>query len=149
MSIEGQGHFLTLAQGHLHLKIKTGFSQKPLDQSKPNFICKLSGTGGAGVTDATYQVSWQSVHWFRSGKFFKGFYHMSHDVRKPDFAYAKTKTQISFAVTAKLISAFVFASRLEQSLCLLNSKFQASSSILWLYNPVCVGPGRKPRRPVF
>ena len=25
------------------------------------------------------------------------------------FAYAKTKTQISFAVTAKLISAFVFA----------------------------------------
>ena len=26
------------------------------------------------------------------------------------FAYAKTKTQISFAVTAKLISAFVFAS---------------------------------------
>ena len=27
------------------------------------------------------------------------------------FAYAKTKTQISFAVTAKLISAFVFASQ--------------------------------------
>ena len=25
------------------------------------------------------------------------------------FAYAKTKTQISFAVTSKLISAFVFA----------------------------------------
>ena len=30
-------------------------------------------------------------------------------MRKPVFAYAKTKTQISFAVTAKLISAFVFA----------------------------------------
>ena len=30
-------------------------------------------------------------------------------MRKPFFAYAKTKTQISFAVTAKLISAFVFA----------------------------------------
>ena len=29
-------------------------------------------------------------------------------MRKPVFAYAKTKTQISFAVTAKLISAFVF-----------------------------------------
>ena len=28
---------------------------------------------------------------------------------KTVFAYAKTKTQISFAVTAKLISAFVFA----------------------------------------
>ena len=36
-------------------------------------------------------------------------YDMSRVVRKPDFAYAKTKTQISFAVTAKLISAFVFA----------------------------------------
>ena len=25
MSIEGQGHFLTLAQGHLHMKIKVAF----------------------------------------------------------------------------------------------------------------------------
>ena len=33
---------------------------------------------------------------------------MSRAMRKPAFAYAKTKTQISFAVTAKLISAFVF-----------------------------------------
>ena len=31
-----------------------------------------------------------------------------HD-KNQHFAYAKTKTQISFAVTAKLISAFVFA----------------------------------------
>ena len=31
-------------------------------------------------------------------------------------AYAKTKVQISFAVTAKLISAFVFATRLVQFL---------------------------------
>ena len=30
VSIEGQGHFLTLAQGHLCMKIKTRFSQKPL-----------------------------------------------------------------------------------------------------------------------
>ena len=35
--------------------------------------------------------------------------HMSCVMRKTFFAYAKTKTQISFAVTAKLISAFVFA----------------------------------------
>ena len=65
------------------------------------------------------------------------------------FAYAKTKTQISFAVTAKLISAFVFAIGIVQFLYYLNPKFQASSHILWLYSPVCVGPGRKPRRPVF
>ena len=32
------------------------------------------------------------------------------------FAYAKTKTQISFAVTAKLISAFVSATWIVQSL---------------------------------
>ena len=65
------------------------------------------------------------------------------------FAYAKTKTQISFAVTAKLISAFVFAIRIVQTLYFLNPKFQASSHLLWLHIPVCVGPGRKPRRPVF
>ena len=70
---------------------------------------------------------------------------MSRVVRKPAFAYAKTKTQISFAVTAKLISAVVFAIRKVQSLYYLNPKFQASSHLLWLYSPVCVRPGRKPR----
>ena len=36
--------------------------------------------------------------------------YLSRIVRYPVFAYAKTKTQISFAVTVKLISAFVFTS---------------------------------------
>ena len=75
-------------------------------------------------------------------------YYMSLVMRKPVF-YAKTKAQISFAETAKLISAFVFAKRIVQSLYFLNPKFQVSSHLLWLYSPVCVGPGRKPRRPVF
>ena len=57
--------------------------------------------------------------------------------------------QISFAVTAKLISTFVFATRIVQFLYFLNIKFQASSHLLWLCSAVCVGPGRKPRRPVF
>ena len=48
-------------------------------------------------------------------------------MRKPDFAYAKTKVQISCAVTAQLISTFVFASWIEQSIYFLNPKFQASS----------------------
>ena len=65
------------------------------------------------------------------------------------FAYAKTKTQISCAVTGQLISAFVFATWIVQSLFYLNLKFQASSHLPWLYSPVCVGPGRKPRRPLF
>ena len=31
----------------------------------------------------------------------------------------------------------------------LLTKFQASSHLQCLYSPVCVGPGRKPQRPVF
>ena len=38
VSIEGQGHFLTSAQVPLHTKIQTGFSQKLLYRSKPNFV---------------------------------------------------------------------------------------------------------------
>ena len=48
-------------------------------------------------------------------------------------AQAKTKTQISFAVTAKLIITFVFTTRIVQILFYLNQKFQASSSFLCLY----------------
>ena len=60
---------------------------------------------------------------------------MSHVVRKPVFAYAKTKAQISFAVTAKLISDFVFATQMVHSLYFLNPKFQASRYLLWLHSP--------------
>ena len=60
------------------------------------------------------------------------------------FAYAKRKAQISCAVTAQLISAFVFATRIVQFLFYLNPKFQASSSFLCLYRLVCVKPVRKP-----
>ena len=74
---------------------------------------------------------------------------LSYEPRCEKTASAKTKTQISFAVTTKLISAFVFAIRIVQSLYYVNLKFQASSHLLWLYSLVCVGPGRKPRRPVF
>ena len=56
----------------------------------------------------------------------------------------KTKVQISFAVTAKLISAFVFATRIVQFLYFLNSKFPASSHLLCLYSSVCVEPVWKP-----
>ena len=58
-------------------------------------------------------------------------------------------TQISFAVTAKLISAFVFTTRIVQFLLFLNPKFQASSLLLLLYRSVRVRPDRKPRRPVY
>ena len=51
---------------------------------------------------------------------------------------AKTKTQISFAVTANRISTFVFATRILQSLFYLNPKSQDSSHLLWLYSLVRV-----------
>ena len=54
------------------------------------------------------------------------------------------EAQISFAVTAKLISAFVFATWIVQFLFYLYPKFQASSSFLSLYSLICVGPVRKP-----
>ena len=71
-----------------------------------------------------------------------GFFH----VRKQRL---RSASRLSFAVTAKLISAFVFATWIVHSLIFLNPKFQASSHLLWLYSPVCFGPGQKPRRPVF
>ena len=49
------------------------------------------------------------------------------------FTYAKIKTQSSYA---KLISAFVSATRIERFIYFLNSKFQASFHLLWLYSPV-------------
>ena len=60
--------------------------------------------------------------------------------------HAKTKAQISCAVTAQLISAFVFATCIVQFLFYLYSKFQASSLLLWLHRPVCVGSGWNPTR---
>ena len=64
---------------------------------------------------------------------------------KNGFLYMRKKRRRS---AAQLISAFVFATWIVQSLYFLNQKFQASSHLLWLYSPVCVGPGRIPRRPV-
>ena len=68
---------------------------------------------------------------------------------KTGFCICETKTQISFAVTAKLISAFVFTAQIVKSFYSLNPEFHVSNHLLWLYSPVCIGPGRKPRRPVF
>ena len=68
----------------------------------------------------------------------------AESVENQRFAYAKTKTQISFAVTAKLISAFVFAIWIVQYLFFLNTKFQATSHFQWLYSRGCVRPGQNP-----
>ena len=76
-------------------------------------------------------------------------YDMSGVMKKPTFFICENKDADQLrgnreAVTAKLISAFVFATRIVHSLYYKYPKFQASSHLLWLYSPVCVGPGRKP-----
>ena len=67
-------------------------------------------------------------------------------MRKPMFCICQNKDPDKLPVTAKLISAFVFATRIVQSLFFLNPKFPVSSHLLWLCSSVCVGPGRKPER---
>ena len=92
VSIEGQGHFLTLAQGHLHKKtINLLFSettepinsQKPLSQSKPNFICKLSDTRE------------MKIYWHDAG-------HMTKMAAMP--IYGKNPSKIFFSGTGGPIS---------------------------------------------
>ena len=100
---------------------------------------------------SVYTYPWaQSLGQEDFAQYFNRQYHILWAASRENrlFANAKTKTQISFAVTTKLISAFVFAIWIVQSLYYLNPKFQASSYLLWLHSPVCVRPGRKPRRPV-
>ena len=65
--------------------------------------------------------------------------------RNPTICICKTKTQISCAVTTELISAFVFATQIVQSLFFLNLKFQASSLLLWQHSMICVRPNQKPK----
>ena len=48
-----------------------------------------------------------------------------------------------------IVPCNLLATRIVQSIYFLNPKFQASSHLLWVYSPVCVGPGWKPRRAVF
>ena len=56
MSIEGQGHFLTLAlEGHVHTKIQSGFSQKLLCRSEPNFV--------HGQETRDYSASFPFLNW--------------------------------------------------------------------------------------
>ena len=73
--------------------------------------------------------------------------HLSLVMRNRLFAYAKTKTQISGNREADQRLCFRYTD--STILSYLNPKFQASSHLQWLYSLVCVGPGRKPRRPVF
>ena len=73
-------------------------------------------------------------------------YHMSRPMGKPTFCIGEHKgaDQLRGNREAAMINAFVFVTRIVQSLLYLTTKFQASSLLLCLYMPVCVGPVRKP-----
>ena len=49
-------------------------------------------------------------------------------MRKTDFVYAKTEAQISCAVPAQMIIAFVFATQIVQPHYILYTKFKVSST---------------------
>ena len=58
--------------------------------------------------------------------------------------YLSSVYKVVFFVSAKLISAFVFATRIVHFLLYLTPKFQTSRHLLCLYSPVCVRPVLKP-----
>ena len=66
-------------------------------------------------------------------------------MRKPAYSICENKDADQLRSSRYLISVFVFATRIIHYLYFLNAKCQASSHLLWLYSPVCVGPGRKPQ----
>ena len=70
-------------------------------------------------------------------------------MRKPAFCICENKDADQLRGNREADQRLCFRYQIVQSLYFLNPKFQATSHFLWLYSPVCVGPGRKPRRPVF
>ena len=74
-------------------------------------------------------------------------------MRKRDFCLCENKgaDQLCSNCTADQRLCFHYSDSTISLLLLfyLNPNFQAASFLLRQYRPVCVGPGRKPRRPVF
>ena len=64
------------------------------------------------------------------------FHYKSRVVRETNVLHMrKQRCRSASQVTAKLISAFVFATWIIQNLYFLNTKFQASSHLQWLIQP--------------
>ena len=75
---------------------------------------------------------------------------MSRIVRKLAFCICENKDADQLRSNREADQHLCFRySELVQSLYFLNPKFEASSHLLWLYSPVCVGSGQKHRRLVF
>ena len=74
---------------------------------------------------------------------------MSRVVRKPTFCICENKDADQLRGYREADQCFVFDTKIVQPLYFLNTKFQTSRHLLWLYSLVCIGPGRKLRSPVF
>ena len=70
-------------------------------------------------------------------------------MRKPAFCICENKDADQLRGYRKADQRLCFRYIDSTILFFLNPKLQASSHLLWLYSLVCVGPGRKPQRPVF
>ena len=70
-------------------------------------------------------------------------------MRKPTFSICENKHADQLHGNREADQRLCFRYTDSKSLYYINPKFQASSHFLWLYSPVCVGPGRKPRKPIF
>ena len=71
-------------------------------------------------------------------------------MRKPDFCICKNKEADQLRGNHEADQRLCFHYiEIVQSLYFIYTKFQASSHLLWLCSPVCVGPDQKHRRPVF
>ena len=71
-------------------------------------------------------------------------------MRKPAFCICENKDTDQLRGNREaVLQRLCFRYTDSTNLYYLNQKFQASSRLLSLYSPVCVGPVRKPRRPVF
>ena len=72
-----------------------------------------------------------------------------HQKTNVQSAYMRKQRRRPALLTAQLISAFVFATQIVQSLFYINPKLQATSQLLWWYRLVCFWPGLKHKLLVF
>ena len=70
-------------------------------------------------------------------------------MRKPAFCICENKDADQLRGNRETDQRLCFRYTDSTILYFLYTKFQASSHLVCLYSLVCVGPGRKPRRPVF
>ena len=74
--------------------------------------------------------------------------HLSLVMRKPAFCICENKDSDQLRGNREADQHLSFRYT-DSTIYFLYMKFQASSHLVWLYSLVCVGPSRKPRRPVF